>query len=87
MKFHGCVVAMANGVPALALSAANKFKNFYGEVGRSSWVTTLGAEDLEVKLREVLAAPSFEFPAAIRAEAQRSLNDLDSYLSQFGSAR
>lgn len=86
MKFHGCVVAMANGVPSLALSSANKFKNFYEEVGRPEWVSGLGADGLESKLREVLGASDFEFPTSIRNDAQKSLGELDRYLMQFGAA-
>lgn len=77
MKFHGCVVAMAHDVPCLALSAADKFKNFYAELERPEWVTTLASEDLAQKLAQFLDGPDYLFPDAIRQRGQAALAGLD----------
>lgn len=80
MKFHGCVVSMSHNVPCLALSGANKFKNFYAEMGKESWVTSLGADHFEHRVTEFIESPSFEFPEAVRDSAQASLKDMEQRL-------
>ena len=73
MKFHGCVVAMTHGVPCLALSSANKFKNFYAELGKQAWVSSLADAALETKLEAFLDAPRMAFPPSIREHAREGL--------------
>lgn len=80
MKFHGCVVAMAHNVPCLALSQANKFKNFYTELDRLQWLSSLGDEQLAGKLDDLLDAPNYAFPQAIREEARSGLRKLQDAL-------
>lgn len=80
MKFHGCVVAMVHGIPTLALSSANKFRNFYLEVDRTAWVSGLTDENLVEKLEAVLNAPCFAFPESIRSASNAALEELDGYL-------
>ena len=82
MKFHGCVVAITHGVPCLALSAANKFKNFYAELGKQDWVSSLADEHLETKLEAFLDAPRMAFPPSIRAHAVEGLAVLREDLGQ-----
>jgi polysaccharide pyruvyl transferase WcaK-like protein len=82
MKFHGCVVAMTHDVPCLALSAANKFKNFYRELEKTEWVTSLASADFKQRLTAFLEGPGYEFPQTIRTQARQSLQDLATALSQ-----
>lgn len=82
MKFHGCVVALAHGVPCLAMSGANKFKNFYQELELADWITNLGAEDFEARFEAFLAGTSeYTFPAAIREAARTGLDGLRAELA------
>lgn len=76
MKFHGCVVAMSHNVPCLALSQANKFKNFYAELDRSNWLSSLGDAQLQQKLDDLLDAPNYVFPKEFREQAREGLRKL-----------
>lgn len=86
MKFHGCVVALSHNVPCLALSAANKFKNFYADLGKPEWVSSLADAQLAEKLEAFLDAPRFAFPASVRAEAREGLHALQSTLAEAAAA-
>ena len=76
MKFHGCVMAMTHGVPCLSLSAANKFRNFYTELGKRPWVSSLVDAQLGAKLEAFLDAPRMTFPESIREHARQGLATL-----------
>lgn len=76
MKFHGCVVAMAHDRPALTLSGANKFKNFYHELERPEWVTSLGAPHFEERVHGFLDHASFRFPPDMSKAAGDGLRRL-----------
>lgn len=80
MKFHGCVVAMSHSIPCLALSQANKFKNFYADLDRTEWVSSLQDADMETKLDAVLDAPNYRFPLEHRADAIEGLRELEKAL-------
>lgn len=80
MKFHGCLVAMAHNIPCLALSSANKFKNFYGDLEMSEWMSSLADPALSEKLDVLLRAPGYRFPEAIRDQAIAGLHSLEGYL-------
>lgn len=82
MKFHGCVVAMAHDVPTLALSGANKFKNFYASIDKTDWITTLTSDDFEGVVRNFLAADGYQFPQGIKAAAKEGLRALHDELRQ-----
>lgn len=81
MKFHGCVVAMAHDVPCLALSGANKFKNFYASLDKNDWITTLAADDFESKVKAFLAADGYRFPESIKVAAKQGLRELHDELA------
>lgn len=81
MKFHGCVVALTNNVPCLSLSAANKFKNFYSEIDRGEWVSTLIDTELVGKLEAVLVSPGFSYPAEIKKRSIASLAGLNAAIA------
>jgi polysaccharide pyruvyl transferase WcaK-like protein len=85
MKFHGCVVALSHDIPCLALSAANKFKNFYAELERSDWVSYLKDQKLKHKLDLVLDTPNFSFPNEIKEKAIEGLANLQESLKVFGN--
>lgn len=76
MKFHGCVVAMSHNVPCLALSQANKFKNFYAELGKLDWLSSLADEAMGSKLQALFDAPGYRFPQETRSEARAGLAKL-----------
>jgi polysaccharide pyruvyl transferase WcaK-like protein len=80
MKFHGCVVAMAHNVPCLSLSQANKFKNFYAELNRSQWLSSLGDAELSNKLDDLLDVPNYHFPQEIREQSRAGLRKLQDSL-------
>lgn len=82
MKFHGCVVAMSHNIPCLALSQANKFKNFYAELDRSQWLSSLGDEQMLSKLDDLLDAPNYLFPREIRENSRAGLRKLEQALIQ-----
>lgn len=86
MKFHGCVVAMAHNVPCLALSQANKFKNFYTELDRLNWLSALGDASMREKLDDLLAAPHYRFPPEIRVAARAGLVKLGESLRAAAAA-
>lgn len=79
-KFHGCVVALAHDVPCFALSAANKFINFYASVDRTTWTSELSAVDLPSKLDAFLSDPAFTFPDAMKAAALAGIQRLQDRL-------
>lgn len=81
MKFHGCVVAMSHNIPCLALSSANKFKNFYSEIEMMHWVSSLADAQLPEKLDQFLAQPGYAFPTQIREQARVGLINLQEQLS------
>lgn len=76
MKFHGCVVAMSHNVPCLALSQANKFKNFYAQLDRLDWLSSLKDPQLQSKLNALLDAPNYVFPPQHREQAREGLRGL-----------
>jgi len=80
MKFHGCVVAMSHNVPCMALSQANKFKNFYQELGRLDWLSSLGDAEMPAKLDSLLDAPNYAFPQQMREAARMGLRVLQQSL-------
>ncbi|WP_165784584.1 polysaccharide pyruvyl transferase family protein [Zhengella mangrovi] len=76
MKFHGCVVAMSCNRPTLSLSAADKFKSFYGMCNRSEWISPFKSPHFESALNSVLDAEKFEFPEQLRQDASMGLANL-----------
>lgn len=87
MKFHGCVVAMSHSIPCLALSQANKFRNFYADLDRAEWISSLQDADMETKLDAVLDAPNYRFPPEHRADAIEGLRELEEALTRAASAQ
>lgn len=86
MKFHGCVVAMAHNVPCLALSGANKFKNFYASLDKNDWITTLAAEGFEDIVRNFLKADGYAFPDSVKLAAKQGLRELHDQLASVSGA-
>lgn len=80
MKFHGCVVALSHNIPCLALSQANKFKNFYAELNRSAWLGSLSDPTLSAKLDAVMDVPNYQFPDHLRQASIDGLHELKSTL-------
>lgn len=87
MKFHGCVVSMSHNVPCLALSQANKFKNFYTELDCLQWLSSLNDPMLADKLKSLLDAPGFSFPEEVRSQARRGIAELGRQLERAASGR
>lgn len=80
MKFHGCVVAMSHNIPCLALSQANKFKNFYTELDRLQWLSSLADAAMSKKLDDLLEAPNYAFPQSVREQSRQGLRMLEAAL-------
>lgn len=83
MKFHGCVVAMMAGIPAVSLSTADKFSTFYSMLGREDLVTTVvDPRKFKALDRAHEMAPPTEI-AALRKKAREGLLGLAREINDF----
>ncbi|MGO4832268.1 polysaccharide pyruvyl transferase family protein, partial [Rhizobiaceae sp. 2RAB30] len=53
MKFHGCVMALINNRPCMALSASDKFSSFYKMVQRPQWLGPFGHDKFKTALDDM----------------------------------
>ena len=72
-KFHGCVVAMAYGVPAITLTTTDKFLNLYRLIERDDLISHFLHDDLVERLPKYLAAIPRATRLAMRNEATAAM--------------
>lgn len=72
-KFHGCVVAMAYGVPAITLTTTDKFLNLYRLVEREDLISHFIHPDLVERLPKYIAPIPRATRLAMRADATAAM--------------
>lgn len=72
-KFHGCVVAMAYGIPAITLTTTDKFINLYQRLERRDLISHFIHDDLVERLPKYMAPISHMARAALRQEATAAM--------------
>jgi polysaccharide pyruvyl transferase WcaK-like protein len=83
-KFHGCVVAMAYGVPAITLTTTDKFLNLYRLIERDDLISHFLHEDLVERLPKYVAGIPRTTRLAMRSEATAAMVRLrHAMLSEF----
>ncbi len=78
MKFHGCVVALANNRPCMGLSSSDKFVSFYQMVDRLQWMAPFAHKNFVSALHAVMQADGFTFDEDLRQAARDGLTRLRS---------
>ncbi|WP_342362795.1 polysaccharide pyruvyl transferase family protein [Terrarubrum flagellatum] len=72
-KFHGCVVAMAYGVPAITLTTTDKFLNLYRLIEREDLISHFIHEDLTARLPKYVAPIPRTTRVAMRNDATAAI--------------
>lgn len=72
-KFHGCVVAMAYGIPAITLTTTDKFLNLYRLVEREDLISHFIHEDLVERLPKYVAPIPRTARIAMRNDATAAI--------------
>lgn len=73
MKFHGCVVATAYGVPCVALATTDKFVSLYKAIDRPDLIAHFIHPDLVERLPKYIAPIPATTRAALRSEAVEAI--------------
>jgi polysaccharide pyruvyl transferase WcaK-like protein len=68
-KFHGCVVALAYGIPAITLTTTDKFVNLYRLIQRDDIISHFVHDDLTERLAKYPAVIPNTTRRALRREA------------------
>lgn len=73
MKFHGCVVATAFGIPCIALATTDKFVSLYKAIERTDLIAHFIHPDLTERLPKYIAPVPSATRAKLRAEAVEAI--------------
>jgi polysaccharide pyruvyl transferase WcaK-like protein len=76
MKFHGCVVGIMFGIPAIGLITTDKFRNFYKVAGRPELLAHHTHTDLASRLRERMEPIPTTTVTRLRNDAHAGLERL-----------
>jgi len=76
MKFHGCVVGLMFGIPAIGLITTDKFRNFYKVAGRPELVAHHSHADLASRLRDPMEPIPTTTRTRLRNDAHAGLERL-----------
>ncbi|OJY36046.1 MAG: hypothetical protein BGP06_03775 [Rhizobiales bacterium 65-9] len=72
-KFHGCVVAMAYGVPAITLTTTDKFLNLYRLIDREDLISHFIHDDIPDRLPKYIAPIPRSTRAALRNDSTAAM--------------
>lgn len=75
-KFHGCVVALAYGIPAITLTTTDKFVNLYRLIQRDDLISHFTHDDVAERLAKYPAVIPDSTRSALRREASNAMAQL-----------